>query len=140
MSRRFDHDIQTHIVALLLNLALLAEYAASERPSIRAEVFSILLPAHSAALTLLDSSADPIDPEMSRRATLAIDDKSSERLLTHIATSFRLIAMLVYAGLFSADRDQSVAPASCFSIAAMVSLAMTGACRRNLRGIAPDTS
>ena len=107
MTRPPDHDIMPSIVALLLNLALLAERGASENPAMRAELFWILLPAHRAVLTLL--AADSVEPEADLQASFTIDDTASESLLVVLAIRFRFIAMLIYASLNRARSSNAMA-------------------------------
>ena len=68
MTRSPDHDILARIVALLLGLAALAEWAASRPLAVRLAILWIVLPAQHAALTLLDIPADDADPRPSQQS------------------------------------------------------------------------
>lgn len=90
---KLDQDMLARIAALLLALSLLAERATGHAAA-RLRVVSILLPAHRAALTMLDVD---LDLRCSERVPVLshMDDRTCKSLLLQLSVSFRLIAAVL---------------------------------------------
>ena len=107
--QKSEQDLLAHIAALLLSLALLAERATGHAAA-RRFVLSVLLPAHRAALTMLDVATDDRDlPSPACVPALSgINDRTCQNLLAQLAVSFRLIAAVLLQACLTASRPRAM--------------------------------
>ena len=89
------HDILPRIIALLLSLAMIAERVARYPLARRLSLCDVLLPAHYAALTLIDFPDDDALPHTLQQTPNVSETGGSAATLIHLAMVFRASAAVL---------------------------------------------